>query len=93
VTFTLSDRRAALRSAQAAAMADAVAQAHGLAGTAGVRLVRILAIEPSGGGPVPLLRTGPRVAMAANVPTTIDPGNLTVDASVTVEYQIAPGRP
>jgi uncharacterized protein YggE len=28
--------------------------------------------------------------MAAAVPTTIDPGNLTVEATVAVEYEIAP---
>jgi uncharacterized protein YggE len=27
---------------------------------------------------------------AQSVPTTIDPGNLTVTADVTVEYEIAP---
>jgi uncharacterized protein YggE len=36
------------------------------------------------------MRAGPAVMMAAAVPTTIDPGNLTVQANVTVQYEIAP---
>jgi len=91
IVFSLRDRRAAVRDAETAALADAVAQAHSLAAAAHVRLVRILALSPSGGsGPVPLMRPSPRLMMAAAVPTTIDPGNLTVEASVGVEYEIAP---
>jgi hypothetical protein len=91
VSFSLHDGHAAMRSAQAAALADAIAQARGLAAAAKVRLVRILAISPSGNAvPQPLMRAGPAVMMAAAVPTTIDPGNLTVQANVTVQYEIAP---
>jgi uncharacterized protein YggE len=93
VSFMLRDPHGAQRAAQAAALDDAIAQARGLAGAAGVRLVRILAIAPGGGGgarPVPMMRMS---AMAAAVPTTIDPGALNVDAEVTVQYEIAPARP
>jgi uncharacterized protein len=94
IAFALRDRSAAIRSAQTAALADAVAQARNLAAAAKVRLVRILAIAPEGGGgAVPLMRASPGLMMAANVPTTIDPGNLTVDANVTVQYEIAPEHP
>jgi uncharacterized protein YggE len=89
ISFSLRDRHAAERAAQTAALADAVAQAHGLAAAAHVRIVRILSIAPSGGsggGP----RPSPRLMMAAAVPTTIDPGSLTVQATVTVRYEIAP---
>jgi len=93
IAFSLRDRRAAMLGAQTAALADAVAQARNLAAAAHVRIVRILAISPSGGnGPVPLFRASPRL-MSAAVPTTIDPGNLTVDASVVVQYEIAPEHP
>ena len=88
VSFSLRDGRAAQRTAQAAALADAVAQARALAAAAKVRLVRILAISPSGGGIQP---PTPRLMMAAAVPTAIEPGDLTVRASVTVSYEIAPG--
>ena len=93
ISFSLRDSHAATRSAETAAFADAVAQAHALAGAANVRLVRILGISPSGGpAPVrPLMRM--MATAAASVPTTIDPGNLTVTANVTVQYEIAPARP
>ena len=53
--------------------------------------MRILAISPSGStGPQPLMRASPALMMAAAVPTTIDPGNLTVRANVSVQYEIAP---
>jgi uncharacterized protein YggE len=93
VSFVLRDQHGAQRAAQAAALDDAVAQARSLAAAAGVRLVRILAISPGGGAgprPVPMLRMS---AMSAAVPTTIDPGALTVDAEVTLQYEIAPARP
>jgi hypothetical protein len=91
ITFSLRDRHAAVRAAQTAALADAVAQARSLAAAAKVRIVRILAISPSGSsGGGPLIRASPRLMMAAAVPTTIDPGNLTVEATVAVEYEIAP---
>jgi hypothetical protein len=92
VTFSLRDGHAAARSAQSAALADAVAQARALAAAARVRLVRILAIAPGGGGPPPVVRASARLMMSAAdaVPTTIDPGNLTVNANVTVVYEIAP---
>jgi uncharacterized protein YggE len=89
VTFSLRDRGPAQRNAQAAALADAVAQARSLAAAAKVRLVRILAISPSGGGVQPLT-IAPRLMMSAAVPTTIDAGDLTVRASVTIQYEISP---
>jgi uncharacterized protein YggE len=93
IAFSLRDRHAAVRAAQAAALADAVDQARSLAAAAKVRLVRILALSPSGSGPAPVMRAGPRLMMAAAVPTTIDPGNLTVEAGVGIEYEIAPEHP
>jgi uncharacterized protein YggE len=92
IAFSLRDSRAALRSAQASALADAVAQAQGLAAASKVRIVRILAISPAGSVvPQPLMRAGPSV-MSAAVPTTIDPGSLTVQANVSVRYEISPVR-
>jgi len=88
VTFALRDPDAAQRSAQAAAVADALAQARGLAAAAHVRLVRIIEIAPAGSSPAP--RSGPLVMSALAVPTTIPPGNLTATATVTVRYEIAP---
>lgn len=91
ISFALRDAHAAQRGAQAAALADAVAQAHALAAAAKVRLVRILSISPSGGIVEPV-GPSPRLMMAAAVPTTIAPGDLTVRAGVTLQYEIAPVR-
>jgi uncharacterized protein YggE len=90
VAFTLRDPHAAQRAAQTAALDDAAQQARALAGTAGVRIVRILAIAPgSTPRPMPVMR----MALAASAaPTTIDPGALTVQAEVTVRYEIAPAH-
>jgi uncharacterized protein YggE len=88
VTFALRDPGAALRSAQAAAVADAQAQARDQAAAAHVRLVRIIEIAPAGSTPAP--RSGVLAMSAVAVPTTIAPGDLTATATVTVRYEIAP---
>jgi uncharacterized protein YggE len=92
ITFSLRDAHAAIRTAQTAALADAVAQARSLAAAANVRLVRILAISPSGSSN-PVRPLGRMMMAAASVPTVIDPGNLTVTANVTLAYEIEPARP
>ena len=92
VSFELRDPRAAYRAALTAALADAQDQARTLAAAAHLRLVRIRDIAPAGGPPqpVPFLRGTPRMALAAAVPTQLDPGNLTATATVTLRYEIAP---
>jgi uncharacterized protein YggE len=92
IAFSLRDPRAAVRSAQAQAMDDAALQARALATAAGVRLAGIRAIAPGGSSGFAPRMMMARTAMAAPVPTTIDPGNLTVNATVTVEYAILPAR-
>jgi len=93
VSFVLRDPHGAQRAAQAAALDDAVQQARALAGAADVRLVRILSIAPGGSvAPAPRLMRMAPMAMTAAVPTTIDPGNLTVEAQVTLQYEIAPAH-
>ena len=92
VNFMLRDPLAAERAAQAAALTDAVAQARALAAGAGVRLVRILSIGPgaeTGVRPLPVMRMA---LTAAPTPTTIAPGNLNVEANVTLRYEIVPAR-
>lgn len=90
ISFSLRDSHAAQRAAQTAAFADAVAQAQGVAAAANMRLVRITGIAPASGSANPIRPMGKMLMAAAAMPTTIDPGNLTVNASVTVEYEIAP---
>lgn len=89
VSFGVRDQRAAQRQALAAAVADAESQARALADAAHVRLGRILRIAPPSIGPVtrPVLFQA-RMA-AAPVPTEIQPGDLTVTATVNITYAIA----
>jgi hypothetical protein len=91
VSFGIKNNRGAYNQALAAAVADADQQAHALADAAHVRIVRILSIGAGSSqpGPRPLPQFA-RVALAAPVPTEIQPGALTVHASVTVRYEIAP---
>jgi uncharacterized protein YggE len=93
VAFGLHDNRAAYRTALAAAIADADAQARAIAAAAHVRIVRVLTI--GAGGAVSPIRPVTRFAtMAAAapppVPTDVQPSNLSVSATVSVSYQIAP---
>ncbi len=92
VQFVLRDPHAAQRAAQAAAVDDAVQQARGLAGAAGVRLVRILSIAPGGASPRPMPMMRMAMSAQAPVPTQIDPSTLTIDATVTLSYEIDPAK-
>ncbi|HEX3466257.1 MAG TPA: SIMPL domain-containing protein [Candidatus Elarobacter sp.] len=94
VSFTLRDNRGAYRTALAAAVADAEAQAQALAAAAHVRIVRLMTISAGSYAPISRPVTIGRV-MAAGVaappvPTIVEPGDLTVSASVTVTYEVAP---
>lgn len=92
VNFGIKNDRGTYNQALAAAVADADAQAHALADAAHVRIVRILSIGSASSVPGP--RPGPmfaRMAVAAPVPTEIQPSDLTVHAAVTVRYEITGG--
>jgi uncharacterized protein len=92
VAFGLRDTRAAYRAALAVAVADAESGAQAIAAAAHVRIVRLLTVSAGSYAPVP--RPVPQLARmaasAGNVPTDVQPSNLTVSASVTVTYEIAP---
>jgi uncharacterized protein YggE len=93
VSFGLRDGHAAERAALAAAMADADAQAHAVADAAHLRIVRIVSISANAATPPPrLFQVGRMTAMAAPapVPTEVAPSDLTLTASVTVTYEVAP---
>ncbi len=91
VDFGLRDARAAYRAAQAAAVADAEAQAQGLAASAHLRVVRVLMLStaPQAEAPRPVI-AGRMAVVAAVMPTDVQPSSLTVTATVTATYQIAP---
>lgn len=92
VVFDLADRRAYRTEAITAATANARKDAADLAGAASLKLVRILSISLDDAArqpPVPLARAeGFAVAAAAPAPP-IEPGDVTVRASVTIVYEIA----
>jgi uncharacterized protein YggE len=91
ISFGLRDDRAAYRTALAAAVADAASQAETLAAAARVRIVRVLTISAGSYAPVPrVLSLGRVTAAPAPMPTDVLPSDLTVRASVTVTYEVAP---
>jgi uncharacterized protein YggE len=93
VSFGLRDPRAAYRSALAAAVADAESQAQALAAAAHLRIVRLMTITAGSyapvSRPVAFARMGVAGAPAA-LPTVVEPSDLTVPASVTVTFEVAP---
>ncbi|MEA2719139.1 MAG: uncharacterized protein QOJ39_1003 [Candidatus Eremiobacteraeota bacterium] len=92
ISFGLRDNRSAYRAALAGAVADAQAQADALAAAAHVRIVRILAMSAGSpaGLPRPFAVAGRVMTAQAAVPTDVQPSDLSVTATVTVTYEIAP---
>ncbi len=92
--FTLSDPRKHRAEAIATATRNARADAEALAEAAGLRLVRVLAINlDSTPTPVREMASQRMMAMAADgsgATPPITPGDVTVRAGVTMIYEIAP---
>lgn len=92
IQFTLRDpdtvHAEALRKAAARARADAEVLAQAL----GLKIVRVLSVEESGGGHfVPVMRTMAAASAAkAEVATPVEPGTLEVAANVTLSVEVAP---
>lgn len=91
VVFELEDPGAAQAAALADAVADARRKAEALARAAGVRLGEVRQISATyGGGPIPVF-AGPRTATLearADAPPPVSPGELTVTSNVQVVYRI-----
>jgi uncharacterized protein len=89
LNFSLKDGAKARAEAIAIASRNAQTQAQALAQALGVRLGRIVKattlaqVRPF---PVPVERMG--MAMAATAPTPVEPGEVTVPATVTLTYEI-----
>lgn len=88
VTFGLQDPRPAMDAARKAAVEDAAAKAALMAEAAGVKLGAIQSISEGGGygGPAPMFKD----AAASAAPVPVEAGSLSMTASVTVVWQIAP---
>lgn len=88
LTFGLQDPRPAMDTARKAAIEDAKAKAALYAEAAGVTLGRIAVITEnsgSGGGPAPMFR---EAAMSA-APVPVESGQLSMQATVTVVWDLA----
>ena len=89
VVFTLRDDRDASRRALRQAVAEARANARAIASELGVRIVRVHSVQQGGIGfaPPPVLFRS-AVAAEGGPATPIQPGQVTVNATVTVAYVI-----
>jgi len=92
ISFGLRDSRAAYREALAAAVADAQNQARVLAAAGHVRIIRLLALSASSYAPGPrqLQVVGTVTSRAASIPTDVQPSDLSVTATVSASYEVAP---
>jgi uncharacterized protein YggE len=90
VSYGFRNRRGVERTALAAAVADAYAQAQAIATAAHVQIVRVLRIGNESGPQriAPLAMSMARAAAEAPVPTTISPSDLDVMSTVSVTYII-----
>jgi uncharacterized protein len=87
VSFSIGDPAAAVAPLRELAVADAQQKAEVLARAAGARVGPVVAIvESGGGGPVPLVTGGGRMAMAA----PIEAGSETLTLQVTVSCELIP---
>ena len=91
-SFGLDDPDSALDEARTDAMKKARARAELYARAAGLRVLRILSISESGGysppPPMPMMVRGG--AMMESAPTPIASGEVTLNANVTVLFELAP---
>lgn len=83
-----SARRAAISEAVANARADAEAMAKAAGGSLGALIEVASGVEPIR----PFEVSVARAKMAAAAPTPIEPGQLTVSATVTARWTFVPGR-
>lgn len=81
-SLTRSDQDELYREALGSAFADARAKAQALAAAAGLAVGRVVAVEESGGGAIPLMDR----AAGAEAQVPIEPGTQSVQASVTVTF-------
>ncbi len=92
ISFGLADPRTHRAEAIRVATANALADASTLADAADLRLVRVLSItldQAAAPRPIPIQRMSAGMAMAEAAPPPIQPGEVTVHANITVQYEIA----
>jgi uncharacterized protein len=88
LSFSVKDDTKARTEAIAIATRDARAQAEALASALDVKLGKVVkATTVSQGRPMPM-RMGRAMAMSANVATPVEPGEVTVPATVSLTFEI-----
>jgi hypothetical protein len=88
LNFSVKDDTKARTEAIAIATRDARAQAEALASALGVKLGKVLkATTASQARPIPI-RMGRAMAMSASVATPVEPGEVTVAATVSLTFEI-----
>lgn len=88
LNFSVKDDTKARTEAIAIATRDARAQAEALASALSVKLGKVLkATTVSQARPIPM-RMGRAMAMSANVATPVEPGEVTVSATVSLTFEI-----
>lgn len=90
ITFGLTEDMTHRSRALRRAAEEARAKARVLAEAMGVRLSTVHRIEEGGSGVQPQMMTFARMEYAARASTPIEPGEIQVEATVTVEYKIVP---
>ncbi len=90
ISFGSDKREEYRKEALVKAVQDAKGTAEIVAGASGVKIVRILKISPSYEVPRPLYREfgAQKLAAMEAAPTPIEPGELTVSASVNIVFEI-----
>lgn len=89
--FQIEEPDAALDEARREAMTKARERATLYANAAGLRIVRILAITEAGNfGPRPQVMQAARAAFDQAESTPVSPGEVEVDANLTVMFELAP---
>lgn len=91
LTFDTTNREEYKKKALELAVQDARSTAETVAKAAGVKIVKILSIRPGTQIPMPSYddyAVRGKMAMAEAAPTPIEPGELTVNATVTIVFEI-----
>jgi uncharacterized protein len=93
IAFTLRDQDAVHAEALRKAVARARADVDVLAQALGLKVVRVLSVEESGGGRfVPMMRSMAANAASADVATPVESGTLDISASVMLSVEVAPAH-
>jgi len=92
IQFTLRDQAAVRAQALREAATRARAEAEVLAEALGLKVVRVLSVEESSPGivPVRVLAGAPRSMVTAAAPTPVETGTLDVTANVTLSVEVSP---